>query len=84
MFKTIKNAIVELAKQAVSLAEETLTGSEGEAKKEMAIAYVISNIPVISPFKTIVAKILSSFIDDAIELAVEYMASFSTETTKEI
>lgn len=79
MFTKLKNAIKELAKQAVDLAEKKLTGEEGRKKKEMALEYVISNIPVCAPFKKIAAKILASFIDDAIELAVEYMKSFSSE-----
>lgn len=79
MFTKLKNAIKELAKQAVDLAEKKLTGEEGRKKKEMALEYVISNIPVCAPFKKIAAKILAGFIDDAIELAVEYMKSFSSE-----
>lgn len=79
MFTKLKCAIKELAKQAVKLAEQSLTGEEGKKKKEMALEYVISNIPVCSPFKKIAAKILAGFIDDAIELAVEYMKSLSSE-----
>ena len=79
MFKNLKSAIKVLARQAVKIAEENLSGEEGKKKKQMALEYVISNIPVCAPFKKIAAKLLSSFIDDAIELAVEYMKSFSVE-----
>lgn len=79
MFTKLKNAIKELAHNAVNVAEQTLSGEEGRKKKEMALEYVISNIPVCAPFKKIAAKLLASFIDDAIELAVEYMKSLSSE-----
>ena len=39
----------------------------------MAIEYVFSQIPIPFPFNILVSMLLSSFIDDAIEFAVEYM-----------
>ena len=39
----------------------------------MAIKYIVEKIPVPALFKPIISLLLSSFIDDAIELAVEYM-----------
>ena len=45
----------------------------------MAIQYVVSRIPVIQPFKQLVALLLSSFIDDAVEFAVEYTKSIQGE-----
>jgi len=77
MFINIKKTIKELAKTAVIIAEETLGSESGKQKKAMAIEYIISNIPVISPFKTIIANLLSKFIDEAIEFAVEHMKTFS-------
>ena len=77
MFINIKKTIKELAKTAVVLAEETLGSESGKQKKVMAIEYVVSNIPVISPFKKIITNLLSKFIDEAIEFAVEHMKTFS-------
>ena len=39
----------------------------------MAIKYITNKIPVPSIFKPIISIFLSSFIDDAIEIAVLYM-----------
>lgn len=79
MFNKFKETVQVLAKQAVYLAEKTLTGEEGRKKKQMALEYVISNIPVCAPFKRIVAKIIAGFIDDTIELAFQCMNSLSSE-----
>ncbi len=77
MFKKLKTAIKELAKQAVNIAEASLKGEAGIKKKEMAVNYIISHLPVIAPLRIIIAKLMSSFIDDAVELAVEYMKSLT-------
>lgn len=77
MFTKLKRTIKELAKQAVYLAEKTQSGEDGKRKKQMALEYIISNIPVFAPFKKIIAKLLSDFIDDAIELSVLTMKSLS-------
>ena len=37
------------------------------------VKYIVEKIPVPALFKPIISLLLSSFIDDAIELAVEYM-----------
>lgn len=73
MFDKIKETIKELAKTAVLKAEEALGSNKGQQKKEMAIKYVVDRLPVPSFLKTVISVLLSSFIDDAIELAVEYM-----------
>ena len=73
MFTKLKTAIKELAKKAVVMAEEALGSNTGQQKKEMALEFIISNIPVIAPFKTIIAGLLSKFIDEAVELAVARM-----------
>lgn len=39
----------------------------------MAINYIVSNIPVPAPFKPAIKLLLSAFIDEAVEFAVEYM-----------
>lgn len=73
MFNNLKNTIKQLAIKAVVVAEETLGSNKGQAKKKMAIEFIVSKLPVPSPFKTLTAMLLSSFIDDAVEFAVEYM-----------
>lgn len=73
MFKNLKVTIRKLAKTAVKKAEEKLGSSKGGQKKDIAIKYVIDNIPLPIWLKPFVRILLSSFIDDAIEFAVEYM-----------
>lgn len=73
MLKNIKIKIKELAKSAVIIAEEQLGSKTGLQKKKMAIEYIINHIPVSTPFKVLISLLLSSFIDDAIEFAVQYM-----------
>ncbi len=75
MFDKLKTTIKELAKTAVLKAEEALGSKKGQEKKTMAIEYIIQRIPVPSFFKPLVSMLLSSFIDDAVEFAVEYMKS---------
>ena len=73
MYKNLKSTIKELAKSAVVVAEKTLGSNKGKEKKKMAIEYIISRIPVPTFIKPLVSMLLSSFIDDAVEFAVEYM-----------
>ncbi len=73
--KNTKNKIIELAKNAVMVAEAELGNGKGEEKKKMAINYVLKNLPLPPFIKNILFIILSGFIDDAIELAVNYMKS---------
>lgn len=73
MFKNLKQSIKELAKSAVVIAEKTLGSNKGKEKKEMAIKYIVSHIPVPELFKPLISALFSSFIDNAVEFAVEYM-----------
>lgn len=73
MFKNLKSKIKEISITAVKIAEQTLGSNKGKQKKEMAIKYIVSHIPVMVPFKSFIAALLSSFIDDAVEFAVQYM-----------
>ena len=73
MFKNLKSTISELAYSAVNMAEQSLGTSSGQQKKDLAIEYVISMLPILPPLKNVVVIILSKFIDDAIEKAVDYM-----------
>lgn len=79
MFDNLKSKIKEIAVAAVEFAEETLGSNKGKQKKEIAVQYIVSRIPVIQPFKTLIAMLLSSFIDDAVEFAVQYMKSVKEE-----
>jgi hypothetical protein len=73
MFENIKITIKELAKSAVVIAEKTLGSNKGKEKKKMAIEYIINRLPVPILFKPLVCAIFNSFIDEAVEFAVEYM-----------
>lgn len=75
MFGNLKNNITELAYTAVSMTEETLNTASGKEKKSAAVDYIISMLPLVSPFKSIAAMLLSKFIDEAVEKAVAYMKS---------
>ena len=73
MLSNLRMTIKELAKSAVVTAEETLGSCKGQQKKKMAVEYIVKYIPVPAPFKLLVSLLLSSFIDDAGEFAVQYM-----------
>lgn len=73
MFDKLKMNIKELAKTAVITAEEVLGSGKGREKKEMAIKYVVEKLPVPALLKPVISVLLSSFIDEAVEFAVEYM-----------
>ena len=84
MFKHLKNSIKQLAQSAVAIAEQSLGNSTGQLKKKLAIDYVVSKLPVPEIFKNFIAVILSGFINDSIEFAVEYMNSLKEKTNGEI
>ena len=71
----MKNKILELAGQAVAMAEETLAGESGKQKKIAAVKYVVTHLPVPNPIRYILGVVLSVFIDSAVEVAVAYMNS---------
>lgn len=75
MFVKVKNKIIELAKNAVLVAEEKLGTGKGQEKKKMAIDYIVKNLPFSDLVKSIISLLLSNFIDDAVEIAVLYMKS---------
>ena len=78
LFSKTKNKITELAKNAVLVAEAELRSGKGQEKKKLAIDYVLKNLPISSFLKSIISILLSSFIDDAIEISVNYMKTLST------
>lgn len=73
MFKNIKNQIKDLARNAVLVAEKELGTGKGQEKKKMAIDYVIKNLPFSNIVKSIIAIVLSGFIDDVVEISVKLM-----------
>lgn len=79
MFNNIKETIKELAYCAVNVAEQTLGSAKGQEKKNMAIDYVVSMLPIFPPLKKFIAVLLSKFIDESIEMAVTYMKSIKNE-----
>lgn len=75
MLSNLKVTITELAYAAVNMAEETLESASGKEKKAAALEYIVSMLPIASPFKCVVSVLLSKFIDEAVEKAVQYMKS---------
>ena len=78
LFSKTKTKIKELAKNAVLVAEAELGSGKGQEKKKLAIEYVLKNLPISNFLKSIISILLSSFIDDAIEISVNYMTTLST------
>ena len=79
MFKNVKIQIKELAKKAVKIAETQLGSGQGQAKKKLAIDYILKNLPFPTFVKSVISILLSSFIDDVIEISVEYMQNMPIE-----
>lgn len=79
MFSNIKETVKELAQKAVFLAEDALGSKTGQMKKEMALNYIVKNLPIPSIIKPLIVKLLSGFIADAIEFAVEYMNKLNSQ-----
>ena len=75
MFKNVKNKIKELAKKAVIFAERELGSGQGQEKKKLAIQYIVNKLPFPLVVKTLISVLLSSFIDDVVEISVDYMNS---------
>ena len=78
LFSKTKTKIKALAKNAVLVAEAELGSGRGQEKKKLAIEYVLKNLPISNFLKSIISILLSSFIDDAIEISVNYMKTLST------
>jgi len=73
MFENLKNRVLGLAKTAVFKAEAELQGEDGRLKKQTAVNYVVSHLPVSDSIKFLLGFVLSAFIDSAIEISVAYM-----------
>ena len=79
MARNIKTIIKNLAKNAVLVAEEEFGSGNGQAKKNMAIKYIVKNLPFPEPIKKIVSFLLSKMIDELVESAVEWLHSQKKE-----
>ena len=79
MFIKLKEIILNLAKNAVLVAESELGSGNGQAKKRLAMEYIVHNLQFSSFVKATISALLSRFIDDAVEIAVEYMNSLPKE-----
>lgn len=73
MFEKIKTIIKNLAQNAVLIAEEEYGSGNGQAKKQMAIEYIVRNLPFADPIKRILSLLLSKMIDELVESAVEWL-----------
>ncbi len=73
MVKKIKNIIKNLAQNAVIIAEEELGSGNGQAKKQIAVEYIINNLPFPEPIRQILSILLSKVIDELIESAVDWL-----------
>lgn len=73
LLEKIKEQIKENAILAVKKAEKELGSSKGIEKKQQAVSFVVSRLPVTEFFKPIAGAILSKVIDDAVEFAVYCM-----------
>ena len=75
MVRTVKSIIKNLAQNAVLVAEEKLGSGNGQAKKQMAVEYIVKNLPFPEFIKQILSFLLSKMIDELIESAVEWLHS---------
>ena len=79
MFDKLKITITELAYSAVTIAEENLQSASGKEKKQAAIDYITSLLPVADVFKGFISFFLSNFIEEAIEHALKYVKEVRTQ-----
>lgn len=75
MIKKIKTIIKNLAQNAVLVAEEEFGSGNGQAKKQMAVEYIVKNLPFSDPIKKILSILFSKIIDEFIESAVKWLHS---------
>lgn len=73
--KTLKSIIKNLAKNAVLVAEDKFGSGNGQEKKQMAVEYIVNNLPFPEFIKQILAFLLSKMIDELVESAVEWLHS---------
>ncbi len=73
MVRTLKSIIRNLAHNAVLIAEDKLGSGNGQAKKQMAIDYIVNNLPFPEWIKQVLSFFLSKMIDELVESAVEWL-----------
>lgn len=79
MFKEIKDTIKDLAYSAVYYAEEKLNTGTGQEKKRFAVNFIVNRLALPEFLKPFLIFVLSSFIDNSIEKAVEYLNQVQNE-----
>lgn len=68
----IRKYLSKFSYQAVCYAEEAVGKGKGSIKKEMAIDYLISKLPIYcQPFAPVLKTLLSKMLDELIEYAVK-------------
>lgn len=71
LLKRVKDTLYALALPAALYAENLIGKGLGGKKKEVAIEFILSKMPVyLKPFRGIIKKILLDVIDFAVELGV--------------
>lgn len=66
-----EKVFIKLAMSAVTYAEELIGSGNGAIKKEIAIEFLLSKLPVyLKPFKALIKSLLSESLDWIIERAV--------------
>ncbi len=77
MFKNkIKKVFDKFAYKAVCYAEEQIGGGNGKLKKEIAIDFLISKLPIyLKPFSFVLRSVFNQIADSIIEKAVEKLHS---------
>lgn len=73
MVRTLKSIIKNLAQNAVLIAEDKLGSGNGQAKKQMAVEYIVKNLPFPEFVKQVLSFLLSKMIDELVESAVEWL-----------
>jgi|GEM_PF-617532 len=77
-----KEVMSKFALSAVIFAEQTLGSGAGQAKKELAIGFLLGKLPLyLKPFRGIIQNILGGFIDQLIEKAVVKLQEIQANTS---
>lgn len=86
MFKNkIEKVFAKFAYQAVCYAEQEIGGGNGKLKKEIAIDFLISKLPLyLKPFSFIFKSVLNEIADTLIEMAVVKLHSVQEQAKKKI
>ena len=86
MFKEkIKTLFTKFSYQAVCYAEEQIGGGNGKLKKEIAIDFLISKLPIyLNPFSVILRSVFDKIADELIERAVDKLHSVQKQVKEKM